>query len=195
MLVGFRCIYSSTTGDMNYLFHYYGSVNTNTNIILDIIPEYANSRLIKYVNGTGDLTTYTAMQYIQEVSSVAMLNPICSLAFVTNMIPIHSTNISAAKDLNSNTNNGLDGTNNILNIISDFQVAITSDNQYRGEVIYAPSAEYRLLDLHQSFNLNRIDILCFWKTHFGEFIPIRLSPGNAAHLKIMFLRRDYSGLN
>ena len=195
LLVGFRCIYASATGDMNYLFHYYGSVNTNTNSSLDILPEYANYRLIKYVNGTGDLTTYNAMQYIQEVSSIAMLNPICSLAFVTTMIPIHQTNISAPKDLNSNSNNGLDGSNNLLNIISDFQVAVTSDNQYRGEVVYAPQAEYRLIDLHQSMNLNRVDILCYWKTHYGEFIPVRLSSGNAAHLKIMFRRRDFNGIN
>ena len=44
-------------------------------------------------------------------------------------------------------------------------------------------------------NLNKIDLLAFWKTHYGELIPLKLQPGCAAHLKILFRHRSFGDSN
>ena len=133
-------------------------------------------------------------QTTQEVSSLAMWNPIASVVSCTGMLPIISTNTSvpvtygdtATDSLASNGNNS-----NLTNIVSDFEIPVSDTNQYRPVIVYNPSAEYRLMDMDSSLNLNKIDISVFWKTQCGDYIPLRLQPGCAAHNKIMFRHKTF----
>jgi hypothetical protein len=59
-------------------------------------------------------------------------------------------------------------------------------------VIYNPNAEYRLIDMNSYMNLNRVDIIVYWKDKFGNIHPFELNPGNAASVKIMFRRKDFN---
>ena len=128
------------------------------------------------------------------MSSMAIWNPIASVVFCTGMLPIVSTNTSPALTYGDTANNNLtsNGNNsNLTNIISDFEIPVSETNQYRPVIVYNPSTEYRLIDMHSALNLNRIDISVFWKTHFGEYIPLRLQPGCAAHIKLMFRHKTF----
>ena len=124
-----------------------------------------------------DLAVYHTMyQMPQEISSVPMWNPIASIVFCSSMIPVVPTNTSPAKTYSDvwSTNLISTGNNsNLTNIITDFEIPISETNQYRPVIFYNPTAEYRLVDMHSTLNLNRVDITVFWKTHFGEFIPLR----------------------
>jgi hypothetical protein len=46
--------------------------------------------------------------------------------------------------------------------------------------------------MNSVMNLNKLDLIVFWKSHYGELIPLRLQPGNAAHIKIMFRHRKFN---
>ena len=132
-------------------------------------------------------------QTVQEVSSLAMWNPIASVVFCTGMLPIISTNTSLPITYGETTNDNLasNGNNsNLTNIISDFEIPVSETNQYRPVLVYNPSAEYRLMDMNSMMNLNKIDITVYWKTHFGAYIPLRLQPGCATHIKIMFRHKN-----
>ena len=59
-------------------------------------------------------------------------------------------------------------------------------------VIYNPTAEYRLIDMNSCMDLNRVDIIVYWKGKFGHIHPFELNPGNAASVKIMFRRKDFN---
>ena len=59
-------------------------------------------------------------------------------------------------------------------------------------VIYIPSAEYRLIDMNSYTNLNRVDIIVYWKDTFGNIHPFELSPGNTASVNIMCRRKDFN---
>ena len=59
-------------------------------------------------------------------------------------------------------------------------------------VVYNPSAEYRLIDMNSCMNLNRVDIIVYWKDNSGNLHPFELNPGNAASAKIMFRRKDFN---
>jgi hypothetical protein len=41
-------------------------------------------------------------------------------------------------------------------------------------------------------NMNKLDIAVFWKTHYGEYIPLKLQPGCAAHIKLLFRHRKFN---
>jgi hypothetical protein len=58
--------------------------------------------------------------------------------------------------------------------------------------IYSPTAEYRLIDMNSCRNLNRVDIIVYWKDKFGNMHPFELNPRNAASVKIMFRRKDFN---
>ena len=110
------------------------------------------------------------------------------------MLPIVATNTSPPLTYNDIANNNLasNGNNsNLTSIISDFEIPVSETNQYRPVIAYNPAAEYRLIDTYSSSNLNKIDIMVFWKTHYGEYIPLRLQPGCAAHIKLMFRHKTF----
>ena len=117
---------------------------------------------------------------------MATWNPIASIVFCTGVLPIVSTNTSPPLTYEDTSNNNLSSTgnnSNLTNIISDFEIPVSDTNQYRPIIVYNPSAEYRLIDMHSSMNLNKVDISLSWKTHFGEYIPL---PEVAAGLRCSY---------
>ena len=92
------------------------------------------------------------------------------------------------KDVGNSNNNFTGSGNN--SAITDFTIAVYGNNQYRTMVVYNPAAEYRLIDMHSSMNLNRVYIVVCWKGTFGNIHPFELHPGCCANLKLMFRRKD-----
>ena len=174
LLSRLSCTRKNRDGNLNYLH----------------TPDLSTNRTFKDNAGV----SHTMYQTIQEISSIAMWNPIASIVFCTGMLPIFPTNTSLPltygdtnnENLSSNGNNS-----NLTNIISDFEIPVTDSNQYRPIIVYNPSSEYRLIDMHSALNLNKTDISVFWKTQFGEYIPLRLQPGCAAHIKLMFRHKTF----
>ena len=76
----------------------------------------------------------------------------------------------------------------MLSAISDFAITVDGNNQYRSMIIYGPGAEYRLIDMNSYMNLNKTDIIVYWKDTFGNIHPFERQPGCAANVKIMFRR-------
>ena len=174
LLSGLPCIRRNRTGDLNYQF----------------TPDTTSTIGVKDKDGY----PHTMYQTSQEVSSLAMWNPIASVVFCTGMLPIISTNTSVPITYGGFSNDTLasNGNNsNLTNIISDFEIAVSDTNQYRPIIVYNPGSEYRLMDLHSSVNLNKIDISVFWKTQYGDLVPLRLQPGCAAHIKLMFRHKTF----
>ena len=58
-------------------------------------------------------------------------------------------------------------------------------------VVYNPAAEYRLIDMCSSMNMNRIDIIVYWKDTFGNIDPFELHPECSANGELLFQRKDF----
>jgi len=131
--------------------------------------------------------TYTALQIVQEYSTVSLWTPVTSIVFTSNTLPIVANQVSApllffnGKRFQSGGNNS-----NIAQIITDF---VASDGIYKPNLVYIPSAQYRLVDLVGNSPLYNIDIEVFYKNRVGEFIPLRLGSGGTATVKILFTRK------
>ena len=177
LFVGFRSDFISYDGDKNHKL-----------IVID--TRGINYKLIKLANGT----TYTFIQMYQEISSVPLWNPVASIVFCSSMLPVVPTQTSKPNIISNNSNNFTSGgdNSNLANMLSDFEIAIDAVNQYRPFILYAPSAEYRLIDLYSGTDLNRLNIQVFWKDHFGNLNPLYIPPGASAHMKLMFRRKDFN---
>ena len=163
------------------------------------INRYNNKCTQKVIDPTSTATpkatiSIDVLQAHQEMTSIALWNPVASIIFASSLLPIVPTQTSAPRDIGSQSNNLISGGNNsnLLPILSDFSIAVDVNNQYRPMVEYNPGAEYRLIDMNSTTNLNRIDIIVYWKDRFGGIHPFQLQPGCAASVKIMFRRKDFS---
>jgi hypothetical protein len=131
--------------------------------------------------------TYTALQIVQEYSTLALWTPITSIVFTSNTLPIVANQVSAPLLFNDGIRFQSGGNNsNISQIITDF---VSNNGIYKPNVVYIPSAQYRLVNLVGNTPLYNIDIEVFYKNRVGEFIPIRLASGGTATLKILFTRK------
>jgi hypothetical protein len=164
----------------------------------DVVPNGKNARIIMSGFGGANVVqfppvapTYIALQIVQEYSTIALWTPITSIVFTSNTLPIVSNQVSApllffnGKRFQSGGNNS-----NIAQIITDF---VANDGIYKPNIVYIPSAQYRLVDLVGNSPLYNLDIEVFYKNRVGEFIPVRLGSGGTATIKILFTRKGTGG--
>jgi hypothetical protein len=185
LFAGLPCRFTSSSGDLNYR--------------LNVIDRYFNkvTQKVSYTiagQATPAIEERTVILLDQEMTSIALWNPVASIVFASSLLPIVPTQTSAPKDIGSKSYSLVSGGNNsnLLPVLSDFSIAVDGSNQYRPMVEYNPGAEYRLIDMNSTTNLNRIDIIVYWKDRSGGLHPFQLQPGCAASVKIMFRRKDFN---
>jgi len=131
---------------------------------------------------------YTAIETIQEYSTVALWTPVASIVFCSNTLPIVSNQLSSPLlyingiVLTNSSNNS-----NISQIITDF---VSDDGIYKPNIVYQPTAQYRLVELLGNRPIYTLDLTIFWKDKQGQFNPFRLSAGSSATIKFLFTRKD-----
>ncbi len=110
------------------------------------------------------------IQAHQEMTSTVLWNPVASIVSASSLLPIIPTQISAPEDIGGQSSDLLSGGNssNLLPMLSDFAIAVDAITQYRPMVEDTPSAEYRLIDMNSTTNLNIIDIIFHWKDRYGR---------------------------
>ena len=152
---------------------------------------------IPNVGSANTLTTNvgTKQQYLQvyqEMSTIGLWNPVSSIVFTSNTLPIHPTLTSPPK-VYSSISNGLAGVGgtSLTNTLTDFEIAIDAQNSYRPEISYAPPGEYRLIDMYSNSNLSKIDLNVYWKDRYGNLKPLLLQPGCSASVKLLFRHKHY----
>ena len=177
LFVGLRSTFITNTGDKNYRM----DVKDPYNIF---------QKIVTFGNGT----KYTFTQTYQSLSSVSLWSPVASIVFCTSMLPIVPNQTSKPNIVSNQANDSNSGGDNscVSNIISDFEISVEANNQYRGTVLYAPSAEYRLVDLHPGTYLNKVNIQVFWKDQYSNLNPLYVTPRCSAHMKLLFRRRDFN---
>ena len=132
-----------------------------------------------------DGTDVSLIQVFQEYSTVSSWNPVMSLAVMSNTLGIVQ-NIESKPTIFLNGNIVYGSGNNSVssNLITDFVA-----DDYRPNIIYVPSAEYRRIELVGSEPLSNLDLSIYWKTREGEFVPFLLPSGGSCSIKIMFEKK------
>jgi hypothetical protein len=164
----------------------------------DPAPNGKNARLVMSGFGGANIVPYppstplyTALQIVQEYSTIALWTPITAIVFTSNTLPIVANQVSAPLLFFNGTRYQSGGNNsNIAQIITDF---VTSDGVYKPNIVFTPSAQYRLVSLVGNTPLYNLDVEVFYRNRVGELIPFRLGSGNSATIKILFTRRGTEG--
>jgi hypothetical protein len=136
--------------------------------------------------------TYTAIQVIQEYSTIALWSPITSVVFTSNTLPVVPTNITSPQIfVNGLIYNNANGNNsNVSQIITDF---VSDSGFYKPNIVYNPTAQYRLIELQGNRPLSNLDISVYWKDRIGALQPFLLGSGTTATIKILFTKRATLG--
>lgn len=162
-----------------------GTISPNLAVRLKVFNNN-NTNIINY-------PTYNALQMYQEFSVIPVWNPVKSIVFTSNLLPV---NPSYAGDpvviIDNNVVSPNSSNNAYVNVISDYQVELIKGNETRPLVQYVPTAEYRLFDLIGNNPLGTLNLQCFWKDRFNNLVPFQLKTGCTASIKIMFRNKKYA---
>ena len=105
----------SITGELNYSLHIiYNNSNLVPKTVLVPGAPIATTQKVNYA------------QMLQEMSSIALWNPVESIVFASALPPMHPMQTSLPKDVGDNNNNYTNSghNSNLLNTISDFCIAV-----------------------------------------------------------------------
>lgn len=132
--------------------------------------------------------TWDAIVLYQEVSTVPQWTPITSVVFVSNTLPIQANQVSTPLIYNDNKQLSFGGQNaDIANIITDL---VSDTGEYRPNLVYHPTAEFRRITLYGNRPLYNIDLQIFYRIKTGALIPYRIGSGEAITIKLAFLKKD-----
>jgi hypothetical protein len=138
------------------------------------------------------INQYNALQIIQEYSTIALWTPITSIVFTSNTLPIVPANISSPLIfINGEVYSSVRGNNsNISQIVTDF---VSDNGIYKPNIVYTPSAQYRLVNLVGNTPIYNLDLNVYWKSRTGVLQPFKLSSGSTATIKLLFTRKGTGG--
>ena len=136
-------------------------------------------------NSSAASTIHPFITFPQETSTVFNWSPITALVFTSNTLPVNPNQVSTPLIYNENSLSFSRGGSNSAteNIVTDI---VSSDGQYRGGIVYTPSAQYRKITLFGNQPLHNLDLNIYYRLKTGEMIPFRLSEGGACTLKLLF---------
>ena len=133
------------------------------------------------------IVQYPSIAVYQEYSTLASFNPITSIVFTSNTLPIVANILSAPVIFIGGLPYPTGQNANIANVITDF---VSDNGQYKPNIVYNPTAQFRLAELLGNKPLTNLDIGIFWKDRLGELNPFRLYSGATVSIKILFTKKD-----
>jgi len=135
------------------------------------------------------LITWRAITWTQEQATISAWSSVLGIVFTSNTLPIEPSQQSTPVVYNNNEEVVPGGNNsNLANIITDL---VSTDGNYRPNLVYNPTAEYRRITLKGNRPLYNLDISIFYKIRTGELIPFRLLSNESMTMKILFEKKKY----
>ena len=132
--------------------------------------------------GAPETSNYIKM--IQSYKSALLWNPVTSVVFVTQTIPVVNELWSQPTIYGINplppTNNA-----NSLNTLFELSLGRRADPQ----INYHPEAQYFLTSLLSRQNLSEIQIQTFWRDDMGELHEFFVEAGSSFNIKLMFRKK------
>jgi hypothetical protein len=155
-----------------------------TNISPLIPPQYPPLPDTQY-------TSYLAISCFQETPTTCALTPIQAIVFCTNTIPIEANQVSTPVVYQNNQVIGFNGVNAATaSILTDL---ISDSGLYQPNLVYSPSAEFRMISLYGNAPLSNIDVSVFYRLRNGSLVPFRLCSGGSLTLKLGFISKKSRG--
>jgi len=169
-----------------------GSVGvTNGKNIQLIMNGFGGANVVIFPPTAPVIDQYSALQIVQEYSTIALWTPITSIVFTSNTLPVVPANISSPLlFINGEVYNNGGNNSNISQVVTDF---VSDTGIYKPNIVYTPSAQYRLINLVGNTPIYNLDLNVYWKSRTGVLQPFKLSSGSTATIKLLFTRKGTGG--
>ena len=169
-----------------------GSVGvTNGKNIQIVMDGFGGATVVVFPPTAPPASQYDALQIVQEYSTLALWTPITSIVFTSNTLPVVPANISSPLlFINGEVYNNGGNNSNISQVVTDF---VSDDGIYKPNIVYTPSAQYRLINLVGNTPIYNLDLNVYWKSRTGVLQPFKLSSGSTATIKLLFTRKGTGG--
>lgn len=172
--------YENVTKGRNFLIELANIAGTNIQPLI-----YGNPNTVP---APTPIVTYALYQ---ENSTTANWSPITAIVFVSNTLPINPNQVSTPLIFNNNEQIALGGTNaDTANIITDL---VSETGEYRPNLVYLPTAEYRFITLFGNRPLYNLDLSIFARLKTGQLVPFTLQSGGAVTVKFAFIKKTSVG--
>jgi len=169
-----------------------GSVGITDGKNIQIIMDgFGGANVIVFPPTAPAISQYDALQIVQEYSTIALWTPITSIVFTSNTLPVVPANISSPLlFINGEVYNNGGNNSNISQVVTDF---VSDTGIYKPNIVYTPSAQYRLINLVGNTPIYNLDLNVYWKSRTGVLQPFKLSSGSTATIKLLFTRKGTGG--
>lgn len=143
-------------------------------------------------NPSGPITTYITVE--SEYPVLPLMNPCQGIVFTSASLPIVPTMMTKPAPYNQDTLTlNSQGNNSLVQpIITDFVVPLDIGYESKNTITYAPTSEYRLIDMFGNGSISTIQISVWWVDNNAQLHPFRLASNCSASLKIMFRRKSFN---
>lgn len=156
-----------------------------------IMNGFGGANIVIFPPTAPALSQYEALQIVQEYSTLALWTPITSIVFTSNTLPVVPANISSPLlFINGEVYNNGGNNSNISQVVTDF---VSDNGVYKPNIVYTPSAQYRLINLVGNTPIYNLDLNVYWKSRTGVLQPFKLSSGSTATIKLLFTRKGTGG--
>ena len=160
-------------------------INNELNLPISVFPFLGSIYQIEAITSFEVLT--------QPYSTAPLWNCVKAIIFTTALFPV--ANELDGLPIVQNSNKALDTdvqNNNFLPVITDLEVPFVRGDESKPSISYAPSGEYRLIDLQSNAPINNIEISVFWRDQYGTLHPFVLEPGCFSSLKLLFRKKIFN---
>lgn len=163
----------------NTLFNGFSPVGPGQNFAIVVQPNYNNIP-------TAPSGYY---QMTQEYSTLFEFNSLQSVLFQSANLSVNQESLSSVGMQNIGSTSG-----NQVAMITDFEpISNSSAGQFRQDLQYNPTAEYRLANLTSTSALTLIDIQVYWVDKKGFNHQLIIYPGDTLTIKIVFIKKSFYG--
>ena len=117
----------------------------------------------------------------QEYSTLPILNPVASIVFTSNLLPIYQSNTPPIQIYIDGKLQNSSSSYNFMNILTDF---VANEMSFTPFVQYSPTI-YRYLTMKPNTHIQNIDLQIFWmKKTTGELKPLYIGAGGCCSVKL-----------
>jgi hypothetical protein len=132
-----------------------------------------------------NLISQSSTALTQDYSTVALWNPVSSIIFTSNLIPIYQSQTPPIQIYENGQIANNSSNFNYLNVLTDF---IANDLQFVPYVQYSASV-YRYLSLKPNTDIRNIDLQVYWQNKGnGKLKPLYMGVGGTCSVKLFLSR-------
>ena len=165
------------------LYYLYYSFSSSRVILLNSVY------LSLFINAnTGIVDTgANTITVIQERNSTNLWAQISSIVITSQTIPVVRSQTFSPALYYSNTIIRSNNNSQTQAILLEYSV---TDTEYTKNIVYNPSAQYKLFALNSDVSLYNLDLKFFYRTTTGILRPISLSSGASLSVKLGFFKKS-----